>query len=90
MPIAPAVEPGGPNGVSVIVAASMGVPSPQSIVAACVSSVPGSANGSVSVKRVPSSVVRSAPVTVGGAFATVTRFSAAVEPPLSLTTSVTV
>ena len=44
VPLAPAVEPGGPNGVSADHAGSVAVPSPQSIVAVCVSRVPRSLN----------------------------------------------
>ena len=92
-PVMPAGSPGGPNGDSTTVPTSSGVPSPQSIVAVWLSSVPLSPNVAGPSRTVsPGLAVCSAPAsTVGATLLTVTvSVSAPTPPSSSVTVSVTV
>src|SRR3954468_20437892 len=85
LPCAPRVNPGGPNGVSVTEADWLPVPSPQSIVAMCVSRVPLSLNVTSSTWTTwPSVTLLFGPAsTVAATFATVTRSVLVALPPSS-------
>ena len=88
VPFMPAVEPGGPYGVSVTAPASVGVPSPQSMVAEWVSSVPRSLNVAGARPTIaPSSAFWSAPAsTVGATFSIVMDNESQVSAPSSSST----
>src|SRR3989441_1285567 len=88
VPLAPAVEPAGPNGDCVTMPVSVAVPSPQLIVALWVSSVPRSLNvAGAKLTTLPSSAVWSAPASsVGATLWTVTTSVSQVSAPSSSVT----